>query len=191
MTPREIEEYKALRATIRERGTARVWIFVVGFALWVASVTATAGLASLPVATLLPLLLLAAIFESILALHTAVERVGRYLQVFYEGAADDEAMRNWEHTAMAFDSRHTVRGIDPLFAFFFIIAALCNCVPAILAGAVPIEWLVIGTAHLIFVIRVVVARQHAANQRALDLKEFERLRNEWGQTRGQTRGQTP
>ena len=31
MTARELEEYRALRATIRERGTARVWIFVVGF----------------------------------------------------------------------------------------------------------------------------------------------------------------
>ena len=30
MTPRELEEYRALRETIRERGTARVWIFVVG-----------------------------------------------------------------------------------------------------------------------------------------------------------------
>src|SRR5947208_14124487 len=34
MTARELEEYRALRATIRERGTARVWIFVVGFGLW-------------------------------------------------------------------------------------------------------------------------------------------------------------
>jgi len=29
MTPRELEEYRALRHTIRERGTARVWIFVI------------------------------------------------------------------------------------------------------------------------------------------------------------------
>ncbi len=30
MTGRDVEEYTALRATIRERGTTRVWLFVVG-----------------------------------------------------------------------------------------------------------------------------------------------------------------
>lgn len=88
MTPREIEEYSALRATIRERGTARVWIFVAGLAAWAAAVIATASLASLPIATLLPLLLLAGVFEAVYALHTGVERVGRYIQVFYEGDED-------------------------------------------------------------------------------------------------------
>jgi hypothetical protein len=176
MTPREIEEYKALRATIRERGTARVWIFIVGMALWASCVSVVAGLASLPVATLLPLLLLAAVFESIFALHFAVERVGRYLQVFYEGAADENATRNWEQTAMAFGKANPSRGIDPLFTVFFIIAGLFNMVPAALAGAIPIEWMVVGTAHLLFIIRVVVAKQHASQQRPLDLKEFERLR---------------
>src|SRR5262245_62163626 len=53
-------EYKALRATIRERGTARVYVFAGGFAIWSALVVATAALAFPPVATLLPLLVLAA-----------------------------------------------------------------------------------------------------------------------------------
>ena len=44
---------------------------------------AVASLAAIPVATLLPLVLLAACFEAIFALHTGVERIGRYLQVFY------------------------------------------------------------------------------------------------------------
>src|SRR5437867_12947540 len=54
MTPRELEEYRALRATIRERGTARIWIFVVGLLGWAGLVTATAALAALLVAPLLP-----------------------------------------------------------------------------------------------------------------------------------------
>src|SRR5947208_9263461 len=77
MTPRELEEYSALRATIRERGTARVWVFLAGLALWAALTIATAALVSLPVAALLPLLTLAATFEMVFALHTAVERIGR------------------------------------------------------------------------------------------------------------------
>src|SRR5262245_28415723 len=98
MTPRELEEYRALRATIRERGTARVYLVVGGLGAWAALVIATASLASLPVATLLPLLFLAGVFEAIFALHTGVERIGRYLQVFYEEPPE----RGWEHVAMAF-----------------------------------------------------------------------------------------
>src|SRR5678815_4594103 len=58
MTLRELEEYRALRDTIRERGTARHWIVVVGFGLWAALTLAIVAFATLPVATLLPLLVL-------------------------------------------------------------------------------------------------------------------------------------
>ena len=34
MTDRDLEEYKALRATIRQRGTARIWVFGAGLAAW-------------------------------------------------------------------------------------------------------------------------------------------------------------
>src|SRR4051812_38040687 len=78
-TPGEQVEYTALRATIRERGTARVCIFAGGIVAWGAVATATAALASTPVSTLLPLVVLAAIFEAVFALHVGVERVGRYL----------------------------------------------------------------------------------------------------------------
>src|SRR5947209_377037 len=84
MTPRDVEEYRALRDTIRERGTTRVWVFIAGLAVWAALVIATAALAALPVATLLPLLVLAAVFEAVLSLHIGVERIGRYLQVYFE-----------------------------------------------------------------------------------------------------------
>ena len=84
MTPRELEEYKALRATIRERGTTRVWVFVTGLIAWGGLTVATASLATLPIATLLPLLILAGTFEAVFSIHTGVERVGRYLQVFVE-----------------------------------------------------------------------------------------------------------
>jgi hypothetical protein len=177
MTSREIEEYKALRATIRERGTARVWLFVVGFALWTLAVVAVAALASLPVATLLPLLLLAAVFESLFALHTGVERIGRYLQVFYEDDADATGPRQWERTVMAFGRQFPSRGIDPLFTGFFVVATACNIVPAILAGAVPLEWSVIGTFHVLFLVRVFVARHHARQQRALELQQFEQVKS--------------
>ena len=63
MTTREIEEYRALRDTIRERGTARHWIVIVGLATWCALAVALSVLVTTPVTTLLPLLLLASTFE--------------------------------------------------------------------------------------------------------------------------------
>jgi hypothetical protein len=176
MTPRELEEYKALRDTIRERGTARVWIVVVGLALWGGLVLTTAATMSVPVATLLPLLVLAAVFEAVYALYTGVERIGRYLQVFHE-AGDDGSSARWEHTAMVFGRGAAKRGSDPLFGTIFGLAALCNFIPAILAGAVPVEWTVIGALHLLFVGHVGFAKRRAAGQRTADLERFERLKN--------------
>src|SRR5262245_27356303 len=83
VTERELEEYRALRATIRERGSQRLWLIWLGVAVWGALVTASMSLALWPIATLLPLIVLAVTFETVFAIHTAVERVGRYLQVFY------------------------------------------------------------------------------------------------------------
>jgi hypothetical protein len=175
MTARELEEYRALRDTIRERGTARVWIFVIGFGIWGGLVMATVSIAALPEATLLPLLALAAVFEAIFALHTGVERVGRYIQVFYESEASDSL--NWEHTAMAFGRAFPGAAVDPLFGRFFWIATIFNFIPALVAGAVRIEWTWIGAAHIVFLVRVVIAERHAAHQRATDLDHFLQLKN--------------
>ena len=172
MNVRETEEYRALRATIRERGTARVWLFVIGLGIWAATVITVASLATLPVATLLPLLLLAGVFEGVFSLHTGVERIGRYLQVFYENDGDAQ----WEHAAMGFGKVSHSHSPDPLFAVPFLLATLCNFVPAILAGAVLLEWSVVGTIHALFLVRVLMARRQALRQRGLDLTAFEALK---------------
>lgn len=169
MTARELEEYRALRATIRERGTTRVWIFVTGLATWAALTMATMALVPYPIATLLPLLVLAGVFEAVFALHTGVERVGRYLQVFYE---HEPGERNWEQTVMAFGRAFPGGGSDPLFALYFIIAAATNLLPAILLAPQPLEWIPVGAGHLLLVARVVSARRQSARQRATDLERF-------------------
>src|SRR4029453_18726464 len=174
MTPRELEEYRALRATIRERGTTRVWIFVVGLGIWSGLVIGTAALAALPEATLLPLLTLAGVFEAVFALPTGVERVGRYIQVFYESESPDSS--NWEYTAMAFGRAFSGSASDPLYGRFFWIATVLNFIPAVLAGALPFEGTVIAAAHVVFIVRVVVAERHAARQRAEDLDHFQKLK---------------
>ena len=171
MTERDVEEYRALRDTIRERGTTRVWVFVAGLLGWAALVIATAALAALPVATLLPLLILAAVFEAVFALHIGVERIGRYIQVYFEETS------GWEHAAMAY-GRTFRGGGDPLFALVFVGATILNFVPVLIAEPVAIEVVVIGFAHVLFIVRIALARRHARRQRALDLERFQRIRDD-------------
>jgi len=168
MTPREQEEYSALRTTIRERGTARMWIFVVGIIAWAALTTAAAALASTPLAVLLPLLVLAATFEAVFALHVGVERIGRYLQVAHADA--------WEQTAMAFGRPKGSIRIDPLFSIVFLIATLFNFGPVFVVNPIGVELIFVGGGHVIFVLRVIAARASAARQRAVDLARFQELK---------------
>ena len=170
MSAHQQEEYRALRETIRQRGTAKVWIFVVGTIGWAALTMATAALASLPVATFLPLLVLAVTFEAIFSLHVAIERIGRYLQVFHEDTT------GWEHTAMSFGAPLKGTGTSPLFVPHFVIATVLNIVPALLAEPVQLEVTVVGSAHLLFLGRIFMAWRSAGHQRAADLKRFEEMK---------------
>src|SRR5665213_1728554 len=162
MTPRELEEYRALRATIRERGTSRVWVFMAGLSAWAGFTIATMALADIPVAALLPLLVLAGAFEAVLALHTGVERIGRYIQVFFEDEANDPG---WEQRIMKFGGMgRLASSSDPLFTIYFLSAALFNFVPVLLAGAVPVDYGVVGALHVLFIARLVVARVASGRQ---------------------------
>ncbi len=167
MTPREQEEYRALRATIAARGTSRVWIVVAGLAAWASVLTAISALALPPVVSLVPLLLLAGTFEAVHALHVGVERLGRYLQVFHED--------RWERTAMEFGPPLAGTGSDPLFTVVFAFATVLNLLPVAAIGPVQIELVVIGIGHALFVARLIFARRVAARQRAADLERFRAL----------------
>ena len=87
-------------------------------------------------ATLLPLLILTLTFEIVFALHTGVERVGRYLQVFFE---DDATDRGWEHQAMAFGQQFPGGGLDPLFTACFWAAIVLNLIPVATACPRPLS----------------------------------------------------
>jgi len=179
MTPREIEEYRALSQTTQARGTARIWVFVAGLVAWAGLVIATAALAALPVATLLPLLVLAGVFEAVLTLHLGVERIGRYIQVFYEddeGDPPDRVRPGWERTEMAYGAMFPGAGGDPLFAPIFITATVLNFVPVLIAEPVAIEISAIGTAHVLFLARIVSARRRAVQQSTIDLQRFRQLK---------------
>src|SRR3954463_4319854 len=164
------QEFEALRATIRERGTVRMILLPVTFGPWAAAAVATTAAIQLPIAALLPLLVLAAGFEAIYALHINVERIGRYIQVFHEPEG------GWEHVAMTFGQRFPGRGPDALFSGLFLIATALNYLPVALGGTMP-ELIVAGLLHLLLALHIGTARQRAARQRTLDLERFTAIKN--------------
>jgi len=164
-------EYGELRATIRERGTARVWIFVFGLTAWGALSAAVVALGLAPIFALIPLLVLAATFEAVYALHIGVERIGRYLQVFHEGKA-----YGWEHAAMQLAPIPPGAKVDALFPVIFLAAGVVTLFTVNLYGATPQEDVIVIVPWVAFCVRVVRAKGFARKQRAIDLASFAHLK---------------
>jgi hypothetical protein len=172
-----------MRATIRERGTARMVLIPFIFIGWAGTAVATAAVITVAVSTLVPLLVLVAGFEAVFALHLNVERIGRYLQVFHEPDG------GWERVAMQFGQQFPGAGPDPLFSRHFLLATSVNFLPAALGGAVQ-EIVIVAVLHLIFINRVRMARAFAATQRVKDLERFEALYRQRTQPATEPEGST-
>ena len=170
-------EYAVLRQTIASRGTARMVLFPVTIIAWASLALIVLTLAAAPVASLLPLAVLAGGFEAIHALHAGVERIGRYLQVYYENL---ETGPQWETIAMKVGPALPGGGIDPLFTLVFASATFVNVVPALALQPRPtaIELGVIGVLHVALVVRIVRARGAAARQRAVELESFRQIHSQ-------------
>jgi hypothetical protein len=167
-------EYAALRQTITARGTMRVALALIAFLGWAILATVLMLFSDLPVTAIFPLALLTAGFEAIHALHVGVERIGRYLQVYYEAGNGGP---QWETAAMAVGPALPGGGADPLFTVVFTCAAVLNLIPALLPQPTTFELGVIGALHAIFIVRVLRARIAAARQRAVELESFRALRS--------------
>jgi hypothetical protein len=176
-------EFTVLRQTIARRGTARMVLFPATLTAWAALALFILEFGDFPVASLMSLAVLVGGFEAIHALHVGVERIGRYLQVYYE-QPDASATTpgttlitspRWESTAMAIGPALPGGGIDPLFSFVFAASAFINLIPALAPSPTPLELGVVGITHLLFIIRIVRARGAAARQRAVELETFRAL----------------
>jgi hypothetical protein len=77
---------------------------------------------------------------------------------------------------MEYGARFPGSASDPLFGGYFIAAAVLNFVAGLFEGLQLIEYMVSGTIHLLFIVRVMAARRRAGRQRALDLERFRQLR---------------
>jgi hypothetical protein len=125
-----------------------------------------------PVAAAIPLLMLVATFEIIRPLHFGAERIGRYLQVFYEECGEpDRPLRDtpsWERVAMQFGSVPGVGG-HPLFVPIFLLATVTNYLAVLLPGPVPIELAAMAVPHLAFAGWLLSADRAMRRQRDLEL----------------------
>jgi hypothetical protein len=152
-------------------------LFPVTMIAWATLALVVLTFADAPMAALYPLAALVGGFEAIHALHVGVERVGRYLQVYYENV---ETGPRWETTVMSVGPSLPGGGIDPLFSIVFVCAIFVNIVPALALQAKPTatELGVIGMLHLAVVIRIVRARGAAARQRAVELESFRAIHSQ-------------
>jgi hypothetical protein len=162
-------EYTVLRHTIASRGTARITLLPVTLIGWALVAGTLAVLGNNPAMSLFSLAILAGGFEAIHALHVGVERIGRYIQVFYEGTGD---VPRWETTAMSIGPALPGGGVDPLFTVIFALVTLLNLMAAIVPSPTRLELAVIGLMHGAFLLRLVRGRWAASRQRAVDLESY-------------------
>jgi hypothetical protein len=165
-------EFTSLRRTIAARGTARIVVLPVTSAVWASLAVVLVLFGQFPLASIFSLAVLVGGFEAIHALHVGAERIGRYLQVFYEAGRDGP---QWETTAMTVGPALPGGGVDPLFSVVFISAAVINLLAAFEPPPTWQELALVAFCHLVFVFRVVRARIAAARQRAVELESFRAL----------------
>lgn len=151
---------------------------VAGIGVWAIVLTAVLVVLPYPVAAAIPLVVLAATFEAIRPLHFGAERVGRYLQVFYEEAGHpDRPLHDtpaWERVAMRFGHVPGVGG-HPLFVPVFFLATVVNYLAVLLPGPVPIEMGVMAVPHLAFIAWLAVADRAMRRQRGIELARLRQL----------------
>jgi hypothetical protein len=169
------DEFRVLRQTIAVRGTVRMVLVPVTLFGWALLAGALVIFSEWPIAALLSLGVLVGGFEAIHALHVGVERLGRYIQVYYE---TETSGPRWESTAMRLGPGLPGGGVDPLFTVLFVCATLANLItvfippPPVAEAALPL------ILHSAFIVRVVRVRRAAARQRGNELEMFKRVRAE-------------
>lgn len=171
-------EYLVLRRTIAQRGALRHIFCICGTGIWAVTLTAVLAWLQYPLGVLIPLLTLAAAFEAIRPLHFGAERIGRYLQVFYEEAGHPERALldtpSWERVAMQFGTVPGVGG-HPLFLPVFLLAAGLNFLAAWSLGPMPAELIALAVLHAAFTGRLLTAHRAMKSQREIELTRLRQL----------------
>lgn len=172
-------EYVILRRTIAQRGSLRPILTLAGMGTWAAALIAVLALMPYPVAAAIPLLLLTVTFEVIRPLHFGAERIGRYLQVFYEEGDDrNRSLADtpaWERIAMRFSSVPGVGG-HPLFVPLFFFAALIDIfLFASMTAPNRLESVFVTGLHGMFIAWMFITDRAMRKQRDADLARLREL----------------
>lgn len=146
--------------------------------MWAVALIAVLVLLPYPVAAAIPLLVIAVTFEVIRPLHFGAERIGRYIQVFYEEDGDPGRALgetpSWERVAMSFGAAPGVGG-HPLFVPLFLIATAINYLAVLLPEPAAVEMSVMAIPHLAFIAWLVAADRAMRTQRAIELERLREL----------------
>ena len=174
-------EYVILRRTIAHRGALRPVLVLSGLGVWAASLIAVLALLPYPVAAAIPLLVLVVTFEVIRPLHFGAERIGRYLQVFYEEAGEPGRSvgdtPSWERVAMRFGAVPGVGG-HPLFVPLFFFAVVIDVfMVGTLTSPVTLETAFVAGAHGLFVAWMFITDRAMRKQRSIELERLRQMRN--------------
>lgn len=138
-------EYASLRQAIAQRGQMKATVALVGLLGWAALWLAGFVLLSDVRVTAVSLAVLWATFEIIRPLHIGAERLGRYLQVFYEVPGQLPA---WEHTAMALGASVPGAAGHPMYIPLFVGATLLNATALWVDGPLTFEGALMLGPHL-------------------------------------------
>jgi hypothetical protein len=167
-------EFAVLRQTIALRGTTRMALVPLTLLGWAVMTLGVMLYSGPPAATIVSLVVLVGGFEAVHALHVGAERIGRYLQVYYEALPNGP---RWETAVMTVGPALPGGGIDPLFSVVFVGTTLVNMIPVLVPTLTTVELGVIGLLHAGFIFRVVRARRAASRQRAVELESFKAMQS--------------
>jgi hypothetical protein len=151
-----------------------------GMASWALILVLVLVWLPVPMTAMIPLMVLVATFEVVRVLHLGIERIGRYIQVFFEDAEAEPGTLTapaWERTAMAFGSTVPGAGGHPLFVPLFLMATAVNGLAVILPGPILVESVTLAVPHLAFVAWMLHCDRGMRRQRQSDLARFRELKN--------------
>jgi hypothetical protein len=150
---------------------------VAGLSAWGALLLAVLAWFSYPLGSVIPLLILVTTFEAIRTLHFGAERIGRYLQVFYEEPSGKPLAEtpSWERTAMVFGPAVPGAAGNPLFSPIFGIATAINFIAVILPGPVYVEVVYLAIPHMAFLVWILKINRDMRTQRATELERYRLL----------------
>lgn len=172
-------EYHVLRQTISARGGLRPIAFLVGLVAWAATLVLQLTWLANPLASVVPLVVLLGSFEVVRTLHLGVERIGRYIQVFFEesdGGSAATAAPAWERTAMTFGPTLPGAGGHPYYLPVFLVATPVNFVAVLVPGPLPVELITLAVPHVAFMAWMLYCDRGMRKQRIGDLERFRALR---------------